>query len=192
MDFWFANRRFLPGVFVCGLVLAAAGCRATDDKQASGIDYIAAGKERTEEPVLMSELVGYCPRVELREGTAYYNTYQRGGDQDPEKVIYQASITDVTRTCSQANGMLTMNVAVAGRVVPGPAGSAGTVAMPIRVAAVSGDQVLYSQIHKHEVAVGDAATQFIFNDTAVSFPIPAEKNVIVYAGYDEGPPKARQ
>jgi hypothetical protein len=66
--------------------------------------------------------------------------------------------------------------------------------MPIRVAVVRGDEVLYSQLHKHQVAVGDAsaATQFLFNDTSVSFPTPQGQDVQVFAGYDEGPPKKQQ
>jgi hypothetical protein len=88
--------------------------------------------------------------------------------------------------------MLTMNVAAAGRVVPGPLAKAGTVTMPIRVAVTLGDQVLYSQLHQHKVQVADTstATQFVFNDPNVSVPAPSAKNYQVFVGYDEGPPKA--
>ncbi|MGB3388812.1 MAG: hypothetical protein WBA88_12585 [Pseudaminobacter sp.] len=137
-----------------------------------------------------AELRAYCPPITLREGTAFFNTYARGGQDDPSKVVYQASITDVTRSCSQSGGMLTMNVAVAGKVVPGPAGVAGTVKMPIRVVVVRGDEVLYSKLHSFQTTVADtsAATQFVFNDPAVSIPVPAEQGLRIYAGYDEGPP----
>jgi hypothetical protein len=33
------------------------------------------------------------------------------------------------------------------------------------------------------------ATQFVFSDPAVSIPRPSTRSVVVYAGYDEGPPK---
>ncbi len=63
--------------------------------------------------------------------------------------------------------------------------------MPIRIVVTHGDDVLYSQLHRHQVSVSDgsAATQFVFNDPAVTIPEPAEQNVRIYAGYDEGPPK---
>jgi hypothetical protein len=63
--------------------------------------------------------------------------------------------------------------------------------MPIRVAVVRGDEVLYSKLHSFQTTISDtsSATQFVFNDPAVTIPEPAEQNVRIYAGYDEGPPK---
>ena len=136
-----------------------------------------------------SDLRGYCPAVTLREGTASITSYAKGGEGDPAKLLYQASIADVTRSCKRENGMLNITVAIAGRVVPGPGGSPGTITMPIRIAMIQGDNVLYSQLHKHQVAVGAAATQFIFSDAGLSIPEPTERTIRIYAGYDEGPPK---
>lgn len=135
------------------------------------------------------ELRAYCPRVELRDGTAFYNTYLRGKEEDPDSVIYQASIAEVTRACNYSGGSLTMTVAAAGRVVPGPQAKAGTITMPIRVAVVQGDSVLYSQLHRYPIQVseGIGATQFVFNDPAVVIPAPQTRNVTVFVGYDEGP-----
>lgn len=179
LQFRLGNNRFLTGLAVSGLMIAVAGCQSSD----------TAGKE-AQPKVAASELTAYCPRVTLREGTAYFNTYAKGGQDDPAKLAYQASISDVTRSCSRADGMLTLNVAVAGRVVPGPMAKPGNVTMPIRVAVVRGEEVLYSKLHNFQVAVSDQSTaaQFVFNDPAVIFPIPPEQNVQVYAGYDEGPP----
>lgn len=191
MEFRLNNSRFIKGFALFGFILAAAGC------QSGGGNALNAGGDNTaaaEPKVLESELRAYCPPVKLREGTAYFNTYAKGGQDDPAKLLYQASLMDVTRTCSSAGGMMTMNVAVAGKVVPGPAGAPGNVTMPIRVAVLRGDEVLYSQLHKYQVAVGNAsaATQFVFNDTGVSFPVPQGQDVQVFAGYDEGPPKKQQ
>ncbi len=131
----------------------------------------------------------FCPAIRLREGTAYFNTYERGGKDDSSRIIYQASIADVTRKCTRADGMLNIDVAVAGRIVPGPKGRAGTITMPIRVAVIQGSDVLYSELFKHPVEIGDTigATQFIFNNQAIQIPVPATQNVVIFAGYDEGP-----
>lgn len=160
-------------------MIAVAGCQSSDN-----------GGKVAQPKVLESELSAYCPRVMLREGTAYFNTYAKGGQDDPSKLVYQASIADVTRSCSRADGMLTLNVAIAGKVVPGPVGAPGNITMPIRVAVVRGEEVLYTTLHKFQVAVSDtsAATQFVVNDPNVTFPIPTEANIQVFAGYDEGPP----
>jgi hypothetical protein len=191
MEFRLSNSRFIKGFALFGFILAAAGCQSDD----AGNVLNAGGDNKATEPkVLESELRAYCPPVMLRDGTAYFNTYAKGGQDDPAKLRYQASIMDVTRTCSSAGGAMTMNVAVAGKIVPGPAGAPGSVTMPIRIVVLRGEEVLYSQLHKYQVAVGNAAsaTQFVFNDPNVSFPSPTGRDVQIFAGYDEGPPKKQQ
>ena len=137
------------------------------------------------------ELRAYCPKVDLREGTAFYRTYEKGGKEteDPSLVIYQAALAETSRDCKFANGILTMTVAASGRVVPGPKGKGGIITMPIRVAVTRGDEVLYSKLSTQDVQIAETgATQFVFTDTQVSFPQPTSRNITVYVGYDEGPP----
>jgi hypothetical protein len=209
MVFGSFNARFFTGVALSGLMLAVAGCQSSGkgvlgDQQAKA----AEGK------VKMSDLTAYCPNITLRSGTAYFSTYAKAGkkvkktpDADaPEDVaadgtpdnsanmIYQAAITDVTRDCSRNGGTLTMNVGVAGKVVPGPKGTPGTITMPIRIVVVHGSDVLYSQLHQYKLQVSDmsAATQFMFNDPNVVVPEPTAKDYQLFAGFDEGPPAKKK
>lgn len=186
------ERRFVAGIMLAGFMLVAAGCQSDDGGGVFGVG--SSQQTQQQEKVLASELLAYCPRVSLRSGTAFFNTYAKGGEDDKSKIIYQASISDVTRTCSRADGMLTMKVAVAGRVVPGPLGTPGTVTMPIRIVVLQGADVLYSQLSNHQVTIAStaAATQFVFTDPNVTVPIPAEASLQVFAGYDEGPPKKKK
>jgi hypothetical protein len=187
------NARFLARFGLLSFILAAAGCQSGDSTGFLGMGGggDSAPKTAPEGKVLQSELRAYCPPVTLREGTAFFSTYEKKAEADPTKLIYQSSISAVTRTCTYNGGMLTMNIAVAGKVVPGPVATDGSVTMPIRIVVSSGTEVLYSQIHKYEVAVSrqSGATQFLFNDPNVTFPQPAPGTVQVFAGYDEGPPK---
>jgi hypothetical protein len=181
MESGLSDDRFWIRLGLLSLVLAVAGCQsgpALDSASQPAADKISE-----------SELRAYCPQVVLREGTSQFTTYQGDGEGDRSKVIHQASISDVTRSCTYGEGTLTMNIAVAGKVVPGPAGKTGTINMPIRVAVTRGEEVLYSQLHKFPVAVNDTtgATQFVFNDPNVTFPIPSARNIRAFAGYDEGP-----
>lgn len=143
--------------------------------------------------ITADELRAYCPRVTLRSGTAFYSTYERGGDGDKDRIVYQASITDVTRSCRYDGGMLNMEVAAAGRVVPGPVAKDGTITMPIRIAVVRGEEVLYSKLHQHQTSIAalSPATQFVFKDPAVSIPAPTARNIEIYVGFDETPQKKR-
>jgi hypothetical protein len=200
------NGRFLAGVALSGFMLAVAGCQSSD----KGVLGVGGDQQAKAEDtrVKASDLLAYCPAITLRAGTAYYNTYAKGGKkakkQDPEAVaeeqdasadiVYQAAITDVTRDCSRNAGQLTLNVAVAGKVVPGPKAGPGTITMPIRVVVVHGSDVLYSQLHQYKLQISDmsAATQFVFNDPNVVVPEPTAKDYQVFAGYDEGPPAKKK
>ncbi|RWE36316.1 hypothetical protein [Mesorhizobium sp.] len=227
MAFYSVNRRFVAGLALAGFMLAAAGCQSSDN---GILNFGFSKKDPTAPPppqdpqVLASQLRAYCPKVTLRDGTAFFNTYAKGGAvkkkktdpaqnaeaaaaaaaqtgpngapidpaQDPAKIVYQASISDVTRDCTHANGQLSMKIAVAGKVVPGPMFSPGTITMPIRIVVTHGTEVLYSQLHQYQVQVTDpsAATQFVFTDANVAVPEPAAQDYQAYAGYDENAPKA--
>ncbi|PBB93560.1 hypothetical protein CK215_06330 [Mesorhizobium sp. WSM3864] len=227
MRFYSINRRVVAGLALTGFMLAAAGCQSSDN---GILNFGFSKKDPTAPPppqdpkVLASQLRAYCPKVTLRDGTAFFNTYAKGTaaktkkrkvdaaadaeaqaaaqtgpngqpvdpNRDPAKIIYQASITDVTRDCIHENGQLTMKIAVAGKVVPGPLFTPGTVTMPIRIAVQHGPDVLYSQLHQYQVQVTDpsAATQFVFTDTNVVVPEPTARDYQAYAGYDENAPAA--
>lgn len=230
MAFYSVNRRLVAGLALTGFMLAAAGCQSSDN----GILNLGFGKKSDptappppQDPkILASQLRAYCPKVTLRDGTAYFNTYAKGAAakpkkkkldpaaeaeaaaaaaaqtgpngqpvdpaHDPSKIIYQASISDMTRDCTHANGQLSMKIAVAGKVVPGPMFAPGTVTMPIRIAVQHGDEVLYSQLHQYQLQVTDptAATQFVFTDANVVVPEPSAKDYQAYAGFDENTPAA--
>jgi hypothetical protein len=172
-----------------GALAAVAGCQA-----GGGLGIGGWGTPRAEPAappagqITADELRAYCPRVTLRSGTAFYNSYDRGFEGDRTRIIYQASLNEVTRSCSYDGGTLTMTVAAAGRVVPGPVGRDGTISMPIRVAVVRGEEVLYSKLHTYQLPIiGSApATQFVFSDPAAVFPAPTARNVEVFVGFDEG------
>lgn len=182
---------FLPGC-QSGEVLGAlnlGGRGASADGQAQ---TRVAGAEPVGE-VRESELRAYCPPVTLRADTAFFRAYQKGGRDDPSKILYQASITDVTRACAYGSGAFTLNVAVAGRVVPGPVGTTGSVTLPIRLAVLRGDEVVYSKLFEQQVAIGDTsgATQFIFNDPGIVVAGNADRSVQAIVGFDEGVPGSR-
>ncbi|MBV2142582.1 hypothetical protein KUG47_03595 [Falsochrobactrum sp. TDYN1] len=179
------NRSSLFPVLATVLLAALAGCTTSGTQKSADSSSAETGDQRIRE----SELRAYCPTVTLREGTAYFNTYDKGGDKEPAHVIYQAALTNTTRACQYGAGNITIDVAAAGKVVPGPKYKSGNITMPIRVAVLQGGQVVYSKLHKQTVNIAnsDTATQFVFNDKGISFPAPASQNVQIFVGFDEGP-----
>lgn len=191
MGFQLSGRRVLSGFVLSTILIAVTGCQSgagggplnlglTSDKQEPAADQ--------QDMVRESELRAYCPPVNLRSGTAYYTTYKGNDEGDPENAIYQAAITDVTRNCRYNSGSATMTIAVAGKVVPGPSGRTGKITLPIRVAAMRGDDVIYSKLFAYDVVINDTAesAQFVFTDTNVTLPSPVDRSIRVMVGYDEG------
>jgi hypothetical protein len=190
VSFW----RMAPVVAAVPALLILAGCNTGADSAAALALQGGPGPKPKEERVLQSELIGFCPQVILREGTAFFTTYEKGGEGDQARAIYQASIATVTRSCKRESGNVVMTVAAAGKVVPGPKATGSTITLPIRVAISEGENVLYSQLQQFQVTVtaGQAATQFVFNDPNAVIPEAQIKAVQVFVGFDEGPPKPKK
>lgn len=168
----------IAGVVLFGLILA--GCSTSGSQP-------PAGGAPADARVTQAELQAYCPRISLREGTSYFSSYEKGGNEDSTRLIYQASIADVTRDCRRDGGNLTVTLAAAGRVVPGPKFRNGAVTLPIRVAVMQGDKVISSTLHKQAVSMaGDqSAVQFLFSGASVSVPEASARQVEIFIGFDE-------
>lgn len=123
----------------------------------------------------------YCPQITLREGTAILRKGEGDGLQ------YVASIVSTSRECRVLNGELRMKVGISGRVVPGPAAKPGELGLPIRVVVLRGADVLYSEMGSQAVALqpGNSPT-FVYVDSTVVVPEPSRKDLVIYAGFDEG------
>lgn len=184
------HRRFSLVFGALGVVLALAACQSNEPT--SKVSDVKEGQlQPPPAKIQESELRAYCPAVSLREGTAVLRKYAKGGEGDPQKLVYQASVTDVTRSCSRDQTNMTINIAAAGRVVPGPAGGSGPVTLPVRVVVLrGGDSVVYSKLHQQQVNIPNpaVATQYLFSDPAVVIPLPEPGTIQIFVGFDEGPP----
>lgn len=162
--------------------IAIAGCQSSSTQSTLGS---AADAEKITE----ADLRAYCPRVQLNDGTAYFRTYTKGNKDNPDEVIYQAEISDVTRSCLYRNGQLFITVAAAGRVVSGPKAAGANLTLPIRVAVKEGEGLPYSRLGEFDVAVvpGAGASQFIYKDDQIIIPEPPMRNIQILVGFDEGP-----
>jgi hypothetical protein len=185
MAFRIVSGRVLVAIAAAGFIAIAAGCKSDDSA-----DVLDPGtgdsQEAPEGKILQSELRAYCPKVTLRQDNAFLDTYAKNAEDDPSKLMYRSSLSVATRKCSYAAGSLTMEIAVAGRVIPGPLAADGTVKMPIRVEVKRGEEIVYENVASYDVAVSRAAgaTQFVYNDPNVTIPTPEPGTVQAYIGYD--------
>jgi hypothetical protein len=191
------SRRLLGLISSFAALTALASCTAPsypDSNRgfAPTVKAEPAPANASQTPVVVQ---GQCPQIYLREGTAVFREYVRGvkkgpdGSADPSKLVFQATLERTTRQCFQTDQGLRMTVVVQGRIIPGPAGKAGTYTLPIRVAATDGDATLYSELTKFPVTVPDnlGATQFLFTKDDVIISQGATGLTRLFAGIDEGP-----
>lgn len=172
--------RRLLGVTLLAIV---TGCNQTDKTTDLGVS--SGQQAASQQPAVIQ---GACPQVYLREGTAVHRTYAKGAKDDPQKLIYQATLAATTRQCVQTANELKVTVLAQGRIVSGPAGNPGAVTLPIRVAASDGENTLYSNLNKFSVTIpAEGTAQFVFTEANVVIPGGAGSFAKIYVGFDEGP-----
>ena len=191
---------------IAGSILAIlAGCNSTDTGGALDIATTPppasagtpAANAQAAQATLPSVVQGNCPKVVLRDGTAFYRNYTKGakvmpdGSKDPDKLMYQVSLAETTRQCSQTNGQTFVTVMAQGRVILGPAGGQSAITMPIRVAIVDQDATTYTDLQPFQISLnpGETTGQFVYTKTAVPLPANTSDLAQVFIGFDEGPVK---
>lgn len=135
-------------------------------------------------------LTFFCPGVDVRQGASTLAIPP--GETDAFNVRYQGTIGEMARECKVANGIVTMKVGIQGRILLGPAGSPGTVDIPLRYAIVREGPVpkfIWSKFYKVSVTIPEGAPSVAFThiDEAVTFPQPPVDEMnsyIVYVGFD--------
>lgn len=121
-----------------------------------------------------------CPSVEVLEGGAAMR--QVGGSD----VRNQISLGEIARECRvQPGGQVAIKVGVQGRVLLGPAGSAGTYTAPVRVLVKRGDKVLVSRLQRASATVpsGDTQASFVVIEDNMIVPRQGEE-LSIHVGLD--------
>jgi hypothetical protein len=108
-------------------------------------------------------------------------------------VRYQGSIIRTARECHINSGMMTIKVGIEGRIITGPAGGAGTVDVPMRVAVVQegvSPKTVATKFGKEVVTVNSAVDRVTFThiEPDITFPLPQPLGLIdryvIYVGFD--------
>lgn len=182
---------FAPLALAPALALGVAGCssfggRSPGPESQASVTPVAAGGEEMD----VRRYLGpdYCPELRIRPGTEVLRLYEKGHEDDPAHVVWQASIGKTARECLyDGQGGLTMKIGVSGRVVAGPKGAAETVSLPLRVAVVKNKEaVLASELQPLPVTI-PAGSAAVFSEVRqVAVPSPgADRDYILYVGLDE-------
>jgi hypothetical protein len=136
-----------------------------------------------------------CPSVDVRSGAATLMINSKPGAGEPSALDlrYQGTIVRTARECQVNAGIMTMKVGIEGRVITGPAGGAGTVDLPLRIAVVHegiNPKTIVSKFARVQVVIASAVERAPFThvDPEISFPMPQPvANIdayVVYVGFD--------
>ena len=164
--------------------LALAGCASTDSVMGSKANpdgSISANK------VANSDID--CPGMMVRSGAS---TWQVPSGSNSTNLRYQGSLGQLARECAILGDAMTVKVGVEGRVLVGPKGGAGSVAVPLRIALVQeGPQPksVWTKFYSVPVNVQQGQTQVTFThvEDDLTFAIPPSKDLssyVIYVGYD--------
>ncbi|POF34733.1 hypothetical protein [Roseibium marinum] len=131
-----------------------------------------------------------CPPMQLKLNTYLITKYVRGKEEQPEGLLYQATVEDWANTCTQeAGGQRRMKLGFSGDVTSGPAWKGGEVILPLRVAIVPGGgdaKPLVSEVLKIPVTVGANSPSETWTLIEDKFTVTPDQSVKVVFGFDDG------
>ena len=182
-----------------GLALALAGCGSSSLLKSSPLDLFSSSSKASNDAP--SAAAGPsdddidCPEVKVRTGAATLMIGSKPGDGEPAAldVRYQGSIIRTARECHVNAGIMTMKVGIEGRIITGPAGGAGSVDVPLRIAVVEegvSPKAVVSKFGRETVTVNNSVDRVNFThvDPDIAFPLPQPLGLIeryvVYVGFD--------
>lgn len=173
-----------------------AGCSSSDTLKKLGATTEAVPSAPTNEPGKAANSEVDCPVVTVRNGAS---TWQEPGGAPSTALRYQASLGQMARECTVLGATMTIKVGVEGRVLVGPKGASGNVAVPLRLALVAeGPQPkpIWTKFYSVPVTIpqGQSGVAFTQVEDDLTFALPASKdisNYVIYVGFDpQGAAKA--
>jgi hypothetical protein len=150
------------------------------------------GDKKPEQPAATESPDIDCPGVEIRQGAS---TFQQSGADNGSSALslrYQANFVRFARECAVRAGNVVMKVGIEGRVILGPAGTAGQVTLPVRLAVVKEGlepQTVWTKFYMVPVVMpaGQPNVLFTHVEEDMSFPNPPGAELdkyVVYVGFD--------
>lgn len=200
------NRRFIHAVSAAAFVLLAAAYSSSSPAPVAGddpsfIDNFRSAKAIGSAHAQSSGPAGIpgapkalesCPNMELRHGAGTLTINNNPKDPSAMQLRYQVSVVQMARECWSAGGMLTIRIGVQGRIVLGPAGTHGSVEIPIRAALVeegAEPKTVYSKLLRVPVTIaeGQPHVSFTHIEELISVPMPSPaifERYVIYIGFD--------
>jgi hypothetical protein len=209
----FHRKRWRNRIAVAGLLalaFGAAGCTAgsglTTSAPAAGDaspsfsdkvkSFFSNSSAKSKQAATGPQTDVYCPFIEIRQGASTLSVGPPAGPSGENATMslkYQGTFVRAARDCAVVGADMVMKVGVQGRIIVGPAGGAGDVMVPLRIAVVhettAGSQTIVTKLIRIPVTVPPGAPyqEFTHIEEGLAFPMPsaaALENYTVYIGFD--------
>ncbi len=86
----------------------------------------------------LAQVASNCPQFTTIAGQKELTVYEKGRDGDALGIVHRGEITQTARECRLDPGRLTIKYGFSGKVLLGPRGVPGTVALPVAVTVQNG------------------------------------------------------
>jgi hypothetical protein len=134
-----------------------------------------------------------CPTVDVRQGASTFSV--AAATKNPEEsaaLRYQGNFSQTARSCTKNGNMLVIKLGVQGRLILGPAGTAGQVEVPLRFALVQEGiqpKTVWTKFYQVPVTIGEGqpSVSFTHIDDEISVPMPDKSTLesyVLYVGFD--------
>jgi hypothetical protein len=176
----------LKAVLAAGLCAAVLGGCSADGMAGKVITAGQAPREIS--PETFAPPVP-CPPMQLQTNTYLIRKFVRGKEDDPQSLLYQATVEDWANTCTQEpDGSRRMKLGFSGEVTSGPAWKGGEVVLPLRVAIMAGGEKkpLNSEVIKVPVTLGADSPSETWTLIEQKFTVAPNESVKIVFGFDEG------
>jgi hypothetical protein len=177
----------------CGLLTTPASAQSITDRfkslfggKSEEAPTEGAPPAAAEDPIDLS-----CPPVSIRAGASTYAVAAPGKQAVGNDLRFQATITRTARDCTLTGGEVVARIGIQGRVIAGPAGTPGTIEIPLRVAVVQGgvqERTIATKVYRTSVSMADVGnTPFSLVAEDLVYPVPpgaTGDSYIFYIGFD--------
>lgn len=194
------RRRIFAAMPIAALALAVAGCSSSGGGDGTSFgerfsQAMATGTPTAPAPPSTtgaSTTLDTCPNVDIRRGAGTIAINTNAREPSAMQLRYQISVGEMARECANVAGNLNIKVGMQGRIVLGPAGTPGTIEVPVRYALVEeGPQpkTVYSKLYRVPVTIseGQPSVAFTHIEEEMSVPMPSPTvfdRYVIYVGFD--------
>jgi hypothetical protein len=194
------SRRIIRLAPLAALTLAITGCSSSSGGDGTSFSdrfnrAMSIGSTTAPAPAATTGAAANldtCPNVDIRQGAGTIAINTNARDPQAMQLRYQISVAQTARECANVAGNLQIKVGMQGRMVLGPAGTPGTIEIPVRYALVEeGPQpkTIYSKLYRVPVnlAEGQPSVAFTHIEEAMSVPMPSPTvfdRYVIYVGFD--------